>query len=497
MKKILAMAVALLTMTTNVLALEGEMGYFGGITPGTKIPTGIALAQEKYQLDKKYVLPYKENVYLSGSAATVEGTLEIRPGEIDLSKAHTGSYKEVYIMKAVSDDASTEISRSITLETQYVYNEVRDQLTKTSTVSQWTETVVASGQTYRLDSSKSSFSKSILEDFTPGVKYYNGDVYYKAVYANASGGADVTVNVDGRIYGYDQAFAKSETQVRNVTVDTGTRQYFIQETPTITMSKEISYGSNEPQAISFAGNYRELIQGEGVLAYNMMVSGATVPADSQYGAVAVSDTPTIEQLTLPSLTQLDGHPAKSDIQKMYSMDLFDVNPIAFSPNQVVTRGEYITMLVKAFRIPLRVEDTKKKTDVVEEVIFTDVDTTSAVYPYLVAAYDAGLIAAGEANPNGFLNREQMIVFNVRALGLERLGLGIGLIQTPYMDDNKISSYAKSSIYAASKLGIIPTVNGYIFPQQHVTYAECATFMNILIDYLRYDLQKDYNQHMMM
>lgn len=501
MKKFLAMSLALITLSTNVFALEGEMGYFGGITPGTKIPTGIARAQDKFELEKKYVLPYKENVYLSGEPIEVEGTLEIRPEEVNFEENPTGEYKEVYITKAVSDDETTEISRSITLETQYVYNEQLEQLTKSSKVTQWSETVLADGKTYSLDEDKSTFSKSMLEDFTPSVKYYNGDVYYKAVYSDAGGeGAGVTITTDSRIYGYDQAFAKSETQVRNITIDTGDNQYFIQETPTITTNKELNYASNQPQAISFKGNYKELIQGEGVVAYNMMVSGDLTSMDSKYGVLAVNDTPTIEQLAIPSLTQLEGHPARADIEKMYSMDLFDVNPIAFSPNQVVTRGDYIEMLVKALRIPLpEVDDKKKKKDeVVDELpIFNDVDEDSSFYPYAIAAYEAGLVSSGDLRPDDYLNREQMIVFNVRAIGLERLGLGKSMIQTPFMDDAKISGYAKNTVYAASKLGIIPVVNDYIFPQKVVTYAECASLMNVFIDYLRYDLQKDYNQHMML
>ena len=91
----------------------------------------------------------------------------------------------------------------------------------------------------------------------------------------------------------------------------------------------------------------------------------------------------------------------------------------------------------------------------------------------------------------------MYVLNIKAMGLERLGLGTMGTYTPFVDDNNISSWAKNSLYAASKLGIITVSNGYIFPQKYVTKAECATFLDQFIDYLRYDLQKDYNDKMLL
>ena len=86
----------------------------------------------------------------------------------------------------------------------------------------------------------------------------------------------------------------------------------------------------------------------------------------------------------------------------------------------------------------------------------------------------------------------MYVLNLKAIGLERLGLATGDAYTPFVDDNQISPWAKSSIYAASKIGLITPSNGYIFPTKPVTKAECAAFLDQLINYLRYDLQKDYS-----
>ena len=128
--------------------------------------------------------------------------------------------------------------------------------------------------------------------------------------------------------------------------------------------------------------------------------------------------------------------------------------------------------------------------------FTDLATTDAYYPYAMAAYNAGLIEGGAFSGNSTLTREMVYVLNVRAIGLERLGIGTYGNYTAFMDDSQISSWAKSSIYAAARLGIISPENGYVFPKKTVTKAEGATFMDELINYLRYDLQKDYNDKML-
>ncbi|OON92876.1 MAG: hypothetical protein ATN31_07735 [Candidatus Epulonipiscioides saccharophilum] len=492
MKKFLTAILCFGFIATNTLALEGELGYFGGTTPGTKIPDSIVLAQTRFEVDDNYVLPYKETVYLTGKPIVVEGTLEIQPGEIDPDSS-SGGYSESYIIRAISEDEQTEISRTLTLDTIYAKNDITGQVTKSSNVGNWTEMIVAEGTTYTLDPERSNFSKSIIEDYTPGVKYYSGDIYYTACYT-AGADAETIMEVDSRVYGYDQAFAKSEVQQRSIIIDDGENQYYIEETPSTTMTKELSYSGNQPIAISFAGNYKEVIQGQGSTVYNMLIAGDEVHPKDQKGSFSVKDSPSIAQLSTPSIESLIGHPAKSDVAKLYAMGIFDKRPEAFSTNQVVTRGEYIKMLVKALKIPLPDFDDRRG-DQIKNPFEGEISADDSFYPYYLAAYEAGLII-DTVNANDFLTREQMIVFNIRALGLSRLGANAFNSQMAFIDDSLISDYAKSSIYAATKIGILPITNGYLFPQKYVTYQDCAALLNDFINYLRYDLQKDYNQYIM-
>lgn len=504
MKKLIVMCLCFMLLVTSTYAFEGEIGYFGGISAGEKLPTITSLSQDKVSVVSKYTLPYKENIYLSGRAETVEGTLEIKPGKGVDKEVGNGSYTENYKITAKNADNTVRVTRNITFNTQYIYEADRKQTTKVSTVSKWTEIITVDGKTYQLDGDRSSYTKSILEDDTPGVSYYRGDVQYDAVYKAVSDGNNyVTVSVSGPIYGYEQAFAKTETQKRSITIDLGNGQgYAIEETPTFTVYRDISYGANEPTAISMAGNYKEIIKGEGVLSYTILQGHPSLYEDEMSGMMSIESTPTIEQLSIPTTLNLRGHPAETQIKKMYSMKIFNEDASKFSPNQVVTRQEYITMLVKALQMPLPEEKkttgrTSSKVQVEEISPFTDIKEGDAYYPYAMAAYEAGLIEGGRFNGKAYLTREMMYVLNMRAIGLERLGLATIELYTPFVDDQQISSWAKSSIYAASKLGIINASNGYIFPKKQVTKAECATFIDQFIDYLRYDLQKDYNDKMLM
>lgn len=504
MKKLATIAICLALFASSTYAAEGEMGCFGGISTGIKMETLTSLAQTtKKSTTSKYTMPYKENIYLTGKAETVEGTVEYKPGKgIDKEKGE-GTYTETYKMSAQNSDGTAKVTRNITFEVQYKYDATLKQTTKNTTVKKWSEIVTVNGKAYKLDSDASDFSKSILEDYTPGVLYYRGDVHYNAVYTNSDSGSSsgITVTVNAPIYGYEQAFAKSETQKRTITVDLGNGEgYAIEETPTLTVYRDITYDANEPTAISMAGNYKEIMRNEGALSYNILQGNPELYSDEYSGMIGVENSPSVEQLSYPTSLNLAGHPAETQIKKMYSMKVFSQNASAFSTNQVVTKKDYVVMLVKALQIELPEEESsskssKKKDQVVNP--FNDVSSSDPNYRYLVAAYNAGLVDGGTLNGNSYLTREMLYALNMRAIGLQRLGLATADTYTAFVDDNQIGAWAKSSLYAAAKLGIITSTNGYVYPKKKVTYAECATLLDQFIDYLRYDLQKDYIDKMLL
>lgn len=500
MKKLVGLLMSAILLVPSIYGAEGEMSCFGGITPGIQLKTMTEMSQpSKKSSSSKVVLPYKENIYLSGKAETVEGTVEMKPsGDIDKEKGQ-GVYTETYKMTAQNAEGTVRLSRNLTLETKYLYEAERRQTTKVTTAKKWTEIITVNGQTYKLDDERSHFTKSILEDHTPGVLYYSGNVHYDAVYSGVSDeGASVMVSVNAPIYGYEQAYAKTETQKRSITITLGNGQgYAIEETPTFTVYRDIQYGANEPEAMSMAGNYKEIIRREGVLSYQILQGSPSLYEEERVGMLNVAHSPTIEQLSLPNNLNLKGNPAETQIKKMYSLKIFEENPYTFSTKRIVTKKEYVAMLVKALRIPLPEEKSSRKATTPEVSPFMDIKTSDPYYPYMRAAYDVGLVDGGWLNGNSYLTREILYVLNIKAIGLQRLGLGTADAYTPFIDDQQITAWAKGGIYAASKLGLITPQNGYVFPKKLVTQAECATFLNQLIDYLRYDLQKDYNDKMLL
>ncbi len=503
MKKAILAAILTLSFTLQAFALEGEMGYFGGISTGTKLPTTTEIAQKNSKKKtKKQALPYKEHIYLNGKAELVEGTISINPsGEVDPAKP-VGSYKETYTIRAQSADGSNVLNRNITLDTQYVYDAQYRQATKTSVVSKWTETIIVDGQQYTLDTVRSYFNKSILEDYTPGVMYYRGDINYKAVYITEGDDPDgqTSVSVSGPIYGYDQTWAKTETQKLNIIVNNAGRQYHIEQNPSLTVSKTLQYGANEPDAISFQGNYKELTKNEGMALYNIRVGAKGLYDEEKQGGIHMQDNTSIEQLVAPYISNIQGHFAESDVKKLYSMGIYTGPANKFNPNEIITKGEYIKALVLSMKLPIeevKVTTKKKKSKKVEEKpVFSNLPETDPYYPYALAAYNEGLIAGGSFAKDEAMTREQAYTLIVRMIGLERLGF-YGRVYTPFVDDNKISSWAKAPIQAGVSLGLVrPDENGYFLPQKKITKAESAAIINQMIDYLRYTLKTDYQEKIM-
>ena len=57
MKKFASLFIALMLLSCNVYAYDGEMGYFGGISQGVSLQTTIERSQSKPKKVSKYSLP--------------------------------------------------------------------------------------------------------------------------------------------------------------------------------------------------------------------------------------------------------------------------------------------------------------------------------------------------------------------------------------------------------------------------------------------------------
>ncbi|OON98014.1 MAG: hypothetical protein ATN32_04970 [Candidatus Epulonipiscium fishelsonii] len=65
MRKLAAILLSLITLTPNVAyGAQGDIGYFGGTSPGYKLTSVAQAANPDAKPVTKYTLPYKENIYL-------------------------------------------------------------------------------------------------------------------------------------------------------------------------------------------------------------------------------------------------------------------------------------------------------------------------------------------------------------------------------------------------------------------------------------------------
>ncbi len=488
----------------SVFGMEGEIGYFGGISEGYRLPQTIdQKVVTKSKKSKTIELNYKEVVFITGKPIEMEGTLSIQSkGRVD-DDVDNGIYDEVYTIKMENPLAKEEsLERKITFETRY-YKVKQDHMTqviKDSTPKKWTETVRINGKQYTLDSDKSRFIKSMIEDYTPGVQYYSGKLSTEAHYIN--GDERVIVSLEGPLYGYEQPWSKTETQDLQFVVKSqgGEKSWEMAGTitPSVITKKTLKYYQTPNLPHSLEGTYEEIMENHGGLLYTITSRHPDLSPKQKKGSLSVPSFNIFEILKAPkNLDFLKGHFAEEDIKKLYSMNILDENPAYFKPNQAMPRSQYVKALCRAMNIPIEEIETKKTSrkskEQVQPQIFADVSPNHPEYPYIMAAYKAQLIQGDGAYfyPERPITREEAFVIFVRILGLERLGLD-PTPRTPFVDDAYIAPWAKRDLYAAYNLGLIKgNPEGKILPKNWLSKAEAAALTNRLIDYLRSDMLRDY------
>lgn len=118
----------------------------------------------------------------------------------------------------------------------------------------------------------------------------------------------------------------------------------------------------------------------------------------------------------------------------------------FNPKAILTRAEYVTIIVKV--LDLGVEAGSKSP-------FTDVPSWAG--PYIAAAVQAGIVngvGGGKFDPNAPITREMATVILVRALSLAEATLDKKDGPLTFTDAKDISEWAKGYIAIAVKHGLI-------------------------------------------
>ncbi len=123
-----------------------------------------------------------------------------------------------------------------------------------------------------------------------------------------------------------------------------------------------------------------------------------------------------------------------------------VNDTSFDPDGVVTREQFLKMLVTAFKVSASGADAA----------FTDVDNSAWYAPYVKIGLGSGIIngmSDGSFGVGKAVTRQDACVMLVRALGLDTSAEATLF----FADADKIAPYAKNSVGALSEYSII---NGF-------------------------------------
>jgi hypothetical protein len=478
-------------------ALAGDLGFFGGVSEGRRLPKTIETlmtgdARTESNLNQTRAFVYKEMILLTGRPVEFTGLIEMT-GAAGVT-GESGSYvQQSTVYASPAQEPGVNIERTVVFNVSYRTR--GKELIKDYTLRDWTETITVDGETFVLDSGQSGFDVSIIEHNAPGITYYRGDISRRAVYT--SNNERYTLDSSDAFYGYNCAWSASETHRANISVLAPWWQTQYQVRPGATVSKSLEYTSNEPEAIGFEGNYKEVMHREAGLRYDILQPALIYPDQPLSGEAFITQRNTFEQLASTELGFLKGNAAYDDISRLYAMQILEGDPKFFQPDQSITRAQFVTALVKAIKLPVQTlaAETRGRRAQSPPIVFPDVLPARADYPYIMSAYRNGIAFGrdyGSFYADEPIERQEAFTIMIRALGLA----GLGQSAPSFADENDMAQWARRELSAANRLGIIkPNAEGNIRPRDIISKAEAAALLTGMTNYMRTGLAKDYSEHL--
>ncbi|MDB5056517.1 MAG: S-layer domain protein [Bacilli bacterium] len=184
------------------------------------------------------------------------------------------------------------------------------------------------------------------------------------------------------------------------------------------------------------------------------------------------DTGEVTSLEKIVATDIENHWGQKELQLMIDYNALDVKNGKVMPDQAITRGEMIKMLVIAMNGGNNYFAAKYSS--AHANTFMDVAATSAYFPYVESAVDSKLIDSTTSknfNPDGKMTRDEFAQLIVRALGYDKLADYSNLFKLDYKDADQVKH--KGQVAIAVALGILTTTDGSFQPEQEVTRAQAA------------------------
>ncbi|OBZ10024.1 S-layer homology domain-containing protein [Bacillus sp. FJAT-26390] len=195
--------------------------------------------------------------------------------------------------------------------------------------------------------------------------------------------------------------------------------------------------------------------------------------DAETGSWRNRDTGEATQLEKPKAQDIEGHFAQRQLELMVAYKALDVKDGQVRPNELVTRGELIKMLVLARnsgRLPSMLSSADSAG---AKASFNDVAYGSNYFLYVESALEQNLIDVGDGsfNPGGKVSRDEMAELIVRALGYNALANYDHIFKATFKDATQIENKGQAAIVVGLK--IMSLSDGKFLPKKQVTRGEAS------------------------
>ncbi|KAB7707644.1 S-layer homology domain-containing protein [Bacillus aerolatus] len=427
---------------------------------------------------------YEEYVFLSGAPVKFSGKMTVT--ERERNDQLTKTYRFT-----LTNSNGSKLSRSIVYVTDLEKRTDKGQTTTQTAVKSYSEKITMGKVTYTLDDYQ--LSQGAIIDNRPASDYYSGNVVGRKTYKTNTDEI-ITIHFSGRNVGYENFWGATETQFIDYEIVSNQGKAFITSKVSDSKTKVLKYEPHDPSLSSFTGGHALISSQNMIGEYSY-----DIPYGSGTGTVHVNQemVPVIERLIVPKFRDLNGHWAKDNIERLYSLGVFDESSRFFSPNTPMNRYQFTVGVLKSADI--RVLEQPKNQRAPKKAIFADLDPKDPDYLYIESAYHKGVskgVSATKFMPEGPLTRAQAVAILVRALGLENRAPTPGY-QTGYADNNSIPKWAKDSVYVATEIGLVYGDGRNRFnPYQEMTRAEASAMIIRFLNFLEKDLQQNYRDDML-
>lgn len=493
MKKIFSIILSILLLSQSYIAIAqyNNAGFEGGI--------------HKNEADYRKEKQYKEVIFLTGKPISLKGTVELNVRDKKLE----------YEYQLQSEDGSVTLEREIELERIIDSQSHETQTIEVNNIIDYDEEIIIddNGEETVYTLVDYQFHNSTIDDNQPVVSYYLGNWLGNKTYTINEDQGEVRVDITGNIYGYDHYWGATETQtihkdIRYTLTDENDNTLewygYADIDVSFNRTKEMEYFRNLAYQTSFADGYTLTEQEETVMRYkynlpyienNSIVKKINNTGE---GVERFETLPTQRKLYIPKFEDIKGHWAEEDIKRLAGLQIIDGTSKYFGPDLPMKRVDFAKWIVLTMNLveeDIHERRSYTKPEVYPDV-FSDVSTDSPDYKYIRAIKEYNIMNGVGDNrfmPEGNLTRGQAIAIVIRALGLERLAPNPPF-RTIFKDDDNIPNWAKKAIYVANEVGIAKgTPEGYIYPNEYMTKAEAAAFINRFITYLQQELKQDYRE----